>query len=351
MTSFTMAYTYEEYVEAIDRGNDVNETDYDGKTPLFHVSSFNLNDYIMNYRKIINLFLENGANINHQDENGFTAVMNSDSDNFSLCLLELGCDIEVKDTDGENIHILTESTIRGHTNSIEYMVKHMGVRVNDKINGETPLNIVLKYMNKYNAPWSTWTARGVKKLIELGANVHAIDKNRFPPIYHARESYECMLYLIRAGADVNTELPVDETLLHLSCYYDYRISKLLLRNGADENKLTSDGSSPLIRLMNKDEEWESNDENILCNFIFRSEPTCSLVNKNGISIFNSKKELPDWIKTVVDIRVKNENWKRRSWIIMYKMVSGNMNRKKEYNVIENVIKTPCDVFRKIIEYV
>ena len=155
---------------------------------------------------------------------------------------------------------------------------------------------------------------------------------------------------IRDSANINTELPIDETLLHLSCYEDHRISKLLLRNGADENKLTSDGSSPLIRLMNKDEEWSNNDESILRNFIFRSEPKCSIVNKNGISIFNSKNELPEWIKTVVDIRVKNENWKRRSWIIMYKAASENVYKKKESNIIDNIIKTPYDIFRKIVEY-
>ena len=350
MTSFSMAYEYEDYVKAIDCGNDVNEIDYDGTTPLFHVSSFNIyGDHIVNYRKIINLFLENGANLDHKDEKGLTALMTSESDYFSLCLLEKGCKICLKNTSsGEITHALIESSIRGHTRSIEYMVKHMGVSVNTKINGETPLNIVLKFLNKYS--FYICAVMGIKKLIELGADVNALDKNMFPPIYHSMISYECMFYLINAGANINMELPIDETLLHLSCYENHRISKLLLRNGADENKLTSDGSSPLIRLMNKDQKWSNNDESILCNLLFRSESKCSIVNKNGISILNSKNELPEWIKNFVKMRVKNENWKRRSWILMYKVASENVYKKKESNIIENVIKTPYDIFRKIVEY-
>ena len=85
MTSFSMAYEYEDYVNAIDCGNDVNEIDCDGKTPLFHVSSFNIyGDHIVNYRKIINLFLENGANLDHKDEKGLTALMTSERFNVAF---------------------------------------------------------------------------------------------------------------------------------------------------------------------------------------------------------------------------------------------------------------------------
>ena len=56
MMSFSIAYEYEDYVKAIDCGNDVNEIDYDGTTPLFHVSSFNIyGDRIVNYLSLIHI--------------------------------------------------------------------------------------------------------------------------------------------------------------------------------------------------------------------------------------------------------------------------------------------------------
>ena len=82
MISFDYASTYQEYEMAIDCGNDVNETDYDGSTPLFHVSTFNMNDYFIEYDKIVDLFIEYGADIDHQDYTGCTALMKSNS-----CLL------------------------------------------------------------------------------------------------------------------------------------------------------------------------------------------------------------------------------------------------------------------------
>ena len=61
MMSFDYASTHKEYEMAIDCGNDVNEEDYDGCTPLFHVSAFNMNDYFIEYDKIVDLFIEYGA--------------------------------------------------------------------------------------------------------------------------------------------------------------------------------------------------------------------------------------------------------------------------------------------------
>ena len=56
MMSFDYASTHQEYEMAIDCGNDVNEEDYDGCTPLFHVSAFNMNDYFIEYDKICLLY-------------------------------------------------------------------------------------------------------------------------------------------------------------------------------------------------------------------------------------------------------------------------------------------------------
>ena len=106
MISFDYASTHQEYEKAIDCGNDVNEEDYDGCTPLFHVSSFNMNDYFIEYDKIVDLFIEYGADIDHQDYTGYTALMKSNSDMFSLVLLNKGANLEVQDNFGSPISCL-----------------------------------------------------------------------------------------------------------------------------------------------------------------------------------------------------------------------------------------------------
>jgi len=119
MMSFDYASTHQEYEMAIDCGNDVNETDYDGCTPLFHVSAFNMNDYFIEYDKIVDLFIEYGADIDHQDYTGCTALMKSNSDMFSLVLLKKGANLEVQDDFGSPISALVECSIKGHEKSID----------------------------------------------------------------------------------------------------------------------------------------------------------------------------------------------------------------------------------------
>ena len=346
MTTFDEASTFEDYRRLIECGHDVNETDYDGSTPLFNVSSFNMNDYLVQYRKIVNLFLENGADINHQDEHGFTALMKSDSDLFSLSLLEHeSCKVEIEGFTGETISSLVDCAIRGQVQSIEYMVKHRGVDINGIINGNSLLKHVLDFVDKYDGPWRSWASLGVKKMIELGADVNYVSSDGFPMIYYARSDYNCMSHLINGGVDVNATFSIGNdngfTVLH-TCFVP-GVNYLLLNNGAKIDALTSDGSSPFITVMNN---VDIKVEEFVPNFLSKYAK-CSIVNKNGISILNCNNKIPKEFIPVIENRIKDENWERRKWLLIHK----SRKRKMDDEVIDGLLVSPDDIFRKIVKYV
>ena len=352
MMSFDYASTYQEYEKAIDCGNDVNETDYDGCTPLFHVSAFNMNDYFIEYDKIVDLFIEYGADIDHQDYTGCTALMKSNSDMFSLVLLKKGANLEVQDDFGSPISALVECSIKGHEKSIEFIIKEMGVDINKLINGDTVLNKVLKYMAEHTGPWCIWGNRGIKKLIQLGACVNTLDSCGLSPLLNGINNYDCAHMLVNAGADVNFSFTMSGesgiTLLHLACSSDYRIVELLLENGADVNAVTSDGNTPLIYLLDGCccYEHKTNMSRIFFQFM-RFRATCSNVNKHGISAMNAR-YLPEEFKSSILNRLKDERWSKRGWIICHRERNQEVERN---NAFRSLIEAPDDVFKNIIKFI
>ena len=349
--SFYDASNYQEYEKAIDCGNDVNEEDIDGCTPLFSVSVLDVNDYFIEYDKIVDLLLEHGADIDHQDDTGYNALMKSNCDIFSLVLLKKGAKIDLYDDSGSPISALVECSIKGQEKSIEFIIKEMGVDINKSINGDTVLTKVLNYMDEHR-PWYYW-CNTVKKLIQLGACVNTLDSRGLSPLFYGINNYRCAHMLVNAGADVNFSFTMrgisGMTLLHLVCARNCIIVELLLENGANVNAVTSDGNTPLLYLLNRCDSYDY-DTNMPSNFFqfMKFGATCSNVNKYGISAMNSL-YLREEFKSSILNRLKDERWSKRGWIICHRE-----RKKQEFernNAFRSLTEVPDDVFKNIIKFI
>jgi len=356
VSTFDECSLYKDYEYVINCGNDVNETDYDGSTPLFHVSTFNVHDYLAEYEKIVPMFIENGADIDHRDYSGYTALMKSYSDLYSLVLIQNGAKIEIKDNLGVTVSALLECSKKGQVKSIEYIVKNKGIDINKPINGNTILNTTFDCINSINYHEAVM---GIMTLIKLGADVNILDSNGISPLFkwiqnegnsfHGRKVIKS---LIQNGSDVNFSTTYggedNFTLLHLSCSTTFLVSRTLLKNGADVNSVTSSGTTPIIYLL--DNMWE-HDINTLYIFeeFMQYGAKCSMINKKGVSVLNARHICFEEMKVQICNRIRQERWERRGWILMYKE---RMNYEKKSNhIIDYIIESPEDIFKNILQFI
>ena len=76
----------------LDKGADVNHQDNEGKTALFYYGK------LLDFMKLL---IENGANINHQNNKGETALFNCISPHTISLLIEHGADTNHQNNKGE----------------------------------------------------------------------------------------------------------------------------------------------------------------------------------------------------------------------------------------------------------
>ena len=96
----------------------------------------------------------------------------------------------------------------------------------------------------------------VKLLIEAGADLNKVPKNGTTPLMETIQHYEgdaskrtkCIKLLLEAEADVNTEC-LDDTPLYLALDHGFHEAvDLLIRAGADVNKVCKNGITPLVKV-------------------------------------------------------------------------------------------------------
>ncbi|WP_265027666.1 ankyrin repeat domain-containing protein [Wolbachia endosymbiont (group B) of Chorthippus parallelus] len=253
---YAAKYNHPEVAEfLIENGADINAIDYDNLTPLqlanegpikrllqnktlLHaVKQGNLND--------VERYLDNGANVNYSDKNGWTVLHEAASRGHlrvAQALISRGANINTRDQNGDKpLHIAADY---GRRNVVEFFLKEerAGLSVNDaNRNGWTPLHYA--------------ASRGGLAIVELlitkRANINAQDSNGNKPLHIAADNGHRSIieFFLRWHGDelsINDKGNNDWTMLHYAADKGYpEVVKFLIEKGADIDAKSTDNKTPL----------------------------------------------------------------------------------------------------------
>lgn len=175
------------------------------------------------------VLISRGAEMNAQDDDGWTALMHCADDSWAKgvkLLLDAGADHSLSNTCGQTALFLVSNE-----ECLRYLLdKKVDINAVDTAS-KTPL----MYFTKNG--WS----EGVKTLLLAGANVNAQDTNGATPLFYTMEKspamgyIECLRYLIKHGAEINIQDKKKHTALMFSPENNINCLKILLEHGADIN--------------------------------------------------------------------------------------------------------------------
>lgn len=212
-----------EIAKLIDDKADVNMVAHD-MTPLLLTGKYSTGE--TSY-KISKLLIENGADVNAQDNKKRTPLMYaSRNDNTAVAQLLIAKGAKVKARDWYHFNPLMYAIQDGHTAIVQLLIEK-GAKINAQDSyGRTPL----MYASQAGH------AAVVQLLIENGAKINAQDSyGRTPLIYASRNGHTAVAQLlIKNSAEVNVKNKEGDTPLHLATKYIHpAIVKILLDAGAD----------------------------------------------------------------------------------------------------------------------
>lgn len=238
-------------------GADVNLKDGDGNTPLFYV----LDDINLDAAELL---LKNGADVNIQGRIGQTPLFiarskdavnlliqykvsvnarefrNSRTRLFSLTqqgelelvevLVENGADINIQDRIGQTP--LFNAAYYKRTNVVKFILKHgANINIRDK-RGRTPL-------------FSAISRDVAKLIIDSGADVNARDNQGKTALFFITYKKEIVELLLDNGANINAKDNSGNTPLHNMKYSRYTDITNFIKHGANVNAQNNLGQTPL----------------------------------------------------------------------------------------------------------
>lgn len=178
----------------------------------------------VNRPEVVKLLLSKGADAKVKTDNGSTALM------YAM----------KQSSTSEFNHPQKRDELNSRVGESAAMLIAVGVDVNAKTTyGGTALSFAVETCN----------TKGVKLLLQNGADVNVKDSNGVSPLMIALEpigemySPEIPRLLIENGANVNETQPGGLTPLHYAC--DPKIIKLLVKKGVNINARTLKGRTPL----------------------------------------------------------------------------------------------------------
>lgn len=233
---------------AIQSGEDinaVNEYDQKNQTPLLRAISYGYMDPV--YVEIAKYLIEQGAQLAHQDNDGFTALHYA-AKNGHLevvkMLVERGADLnvfpdETKFYRGETP--LNSACSYSNTNDknlevVKYLVEKGASMVKINFCFQSPLT---NCMNS-KAPLSA------QYLLEMGADPNVPNNNRQTPLYLAIDKglgNDFIKVLLKAGADPNTGSDYYTPLEMAIKKRDVELAQILMEAGANIHHVDQDGDT------------------------------------------------------------------------------------------------------------
>ena len=244
----------------LEQGADVNVVGKNGETPV-------INSARNGHHQIIKALIQAGADVNVKDNANNSGLLLAAVYGFKQCvniLIEAGAHVNVSNNSHNTA--LFCSTRNDHYVCADVLIKGgADVNIADRI-GSTPLIIMVK---KYQESFVSKTtkceadineqSRGkeeldiVKSLIKAGADVNIQNKLGEIALFTVMETkqFDVVKLLIEAGADVNVQIEGGESaLMKATKAKQFDMFKLLLKSGADVNIVTTNGDSALSTAIN-----------------------------------------------------------------------------------------------------
>jgi ankyrin repeat protein len=236
--------TPEEIKAAIENGANVNAKDKDGYTALMAAARH------LKGAEVVSMLLDRGADVNAKDEDDVTALIYAvidtllDTEVISM-LIERGADVNATYTDGRTVLMFVAPSYHvRHSEKVASMLIERGVDVNAVNNdGETALMMAVQR--------GRYSEKVISMLLERGADVNAKTKyGGYTVLMYAVSSFstETVPLLIEHGADVNAVNNNGETALMIASgsQYNAETVSVLLEHGADVNAKSKNGNTALI---------------------------------------------------------------------------------------------------------
>ena len=175
--------------------------------------------------------------VNNKGETDLKIATELNLPSVILSLLNQGADANAKDKNGYTPLFYAAS--KNVPETVEVLLKH-GADVNDRDNLEimTPLHLAAQI----NA------AETAELLLKHGADVNAKNKDGLTPLHATtvRNAHETAEVLLKHGADVNAKGKDGLTPLHTTTVGNaHETAEVLLKHGADVNAKNKDGNTPL----------------------------------------------------------------------------------------------------------
>ena len=180
-----------EIKELIDMGADVNAKSGNGQVTALIKASVN------GYKEIVEVLIQNGADVNAKDIDNRTALMRASYNNYNEIvelLLQNGADVNVKDIDSRTTALM-EASLRGNKEVMEVLIQN-GADVNAKCSNDWTALMFASY-NGYE--------ECAELLIQNEADVNAKTNNGGTALMLAliKCRKNVVQLLISKGADVN----------------------------------------------------------------------------------------------------------------------------------------------------
>jgi len=212
----------------------INQIDHDLGTPLHYAVESEC-------KPVVQLLLENGADVNLQNKSGKTALhlikwWSDESNQILELLLQAGANANAKNNDGQTA--FHWAALGGKPDTIEILLGK-GADINAKDNdGWTALHGAAERGN----------LDIIQVLLGKGADVNAKDNNRRTALHEAAQwgNLDTVEVLLGKGADINAKDNNGWTALHGAAESDNPDTvEVLLGKGADINAKDNDGQTAL----------------------------------------------------------------------------------------------------------